>query len=91
MTVSTEVASKLKSISAEKSLEKSIHISIAITLFISKAVSFERAASLAGCDFTHFIYLLEMNRIPWCIGDKDGHQAYRESMIDLLFQVDHVY
>lgn len=90
ITIPIEIAEKLKHISTERSLKNAIYHSITLTLFIANEISLERAAYLLDYDFTDFIHFLESKRIPWCVGENDGYLLYKQSINDLLVQIDQI-
>lgn len=83
-----ELADELKSIFQNRSIETSVHFSIIATLFLANRITLERAAFLANCEFNDFISLLELNGIPWDIGETDWSREYSKSMCDLLMKID---
>lgn len=90
ITIPLEIAEKLKHISSEKSLKNAIYHSITLSLFIADEISMERAAYLLNYNFADFIHILESKRIPWSIGERDGYNQYKQSINDLLVQVDQI-
>jgi predicted HTH domain antitoxin len=76
ITVPVEIAEKLRTFSGGQSVEGAIYSSIALSLIATNKITLERAAYLAECTFTDFIYFLQNNHIPWCIGVNDGHEQY---------------
>lgn len=88
ISLSEELLDQLKKITSEKTVEAAVHTSIVLTLFLSKQISLEKAASLVNCEYNEFIELLELNKLPWDIGDTTGNIEYKKSLSDLLQFVD---
>jgi predicted HTH domain antitoxin len=88
ISISNEIADKLRKTNYENSLEKSIYYSIALSLFISNSISIQKAASIADCEVNDFIHFLQFNHIPWSLGNKDGYEEYQKSIDDLLIKID---
>lgn len=48
-----------------KSIDEKVRLSLAIGMFVSRTVTLERAAELAGKPLANFIDILRSQKIPW--------------------------
>ena len=69
----TELKREMTQVFGDVAGEKQVKVSIALSLYITKAVSLERAAYIAEVDYTDFIHFLQSHGIPW--EAKDSGQA----------------
>lgn len=88
ITISDEIADRLRNLDCENSLEKSVYLSIAVSLLVANSISIHKASAIAGYNMDDFLRFLQSNQIPWSFGEEDGHKEYQKSIADLLKTID---
>lgn len=90
VTLQRELAQHLKSISDNNLLEEGIYVALAHYLFITKHISLDDAARLAGRYQDDFLFMMKDYRVPLNLEQTVMEAQYEASIDDLLIQVDKI-